>query len=715
MLTGQYKQDDTSTSGLPATSLLWSVVPNGAAAASLKMSQNASWNMNNTELADVLDPSFWRRFCSMDSDGDGETNGLELGDPCCLWKPGLETRAGQSSTISNPFDPTSVTGRPNQDCRAGLCIFAGQSTGFLVIAVVLIVLGGIAAISAYVRMSRISIVSAHAALAFICSVACIAFGSICLDMFVKCYSFLNGGYLETNLQIEWEWAMLFQKEMALLTWFGSGLIFMAFWCFMWLSETFLSKPNPKETRKSKEGKEQTKKEVLLSSSVVLVCLVPFVLLRYFVLPTDFHGGSASDDTIFFGHGNGTALNNNTRVCSFIATPSSSRIAFIYLACAGTMMLLIRTGYLKSHDFFWNGHWNSQSFTQKMATVAFGTIPMVVLCTVLISAAGYMFYFRARCTLGIGLKQTSVSFSHFVWGMLLYSCVNVYNFLWASFFSLVDVLASSLNLKFAQKALSQVFYGGVKYQKEVDREEEHSGTRNRAIQLNTHRHGISVIIVSLPTYLWVAYDVPRELLLNQTAAYFSTQDRGIIALTALGLTFFALQLFTNWLFYTQHSKAPHKPWDMAIEENKIHMLVYAIPQEDHDADASQMEKEEHPSVAHIRKGPNPNRFGNCIEIASGLLLWMNLTAANFMPTLPYGTESSIQVNGLLGKMWVKIGEGFAASLFVVPLDDEARANAFYIGFWIFFVMACNMPFYVLPFFGHYDKVICCYTQPSYITT
>ena len=30
-----------------------------------------------------------RKLCMADTDGDGESNGLELGDPCCIWKVGL--------------------------------------------------------------------------------------------------------------------------------------------------------------------------------------------------------------------------------------------------------------------------------------------------------------------------------------------------------------------------------------------------------------------------------------------------------------------------------------------------------------------------------------------------------------------------------------------------------------------------------------------------
>jgi len=30
----------------------------------------------------------WQRLCPLDSDGDGLSNGQELGDPCCVWRPG---------------------------------------------------------------------------------------------------------------------------------------------------------------------------------------------------------------------------------------------------------------------------------------------------------------------------------------------------------------------------------------------------------------------------------------------------------------------------------------------------------------------------------------------------------------------------------------------------------------------------------------------------
>ncbi|KAE9045821.1 hypothetical protein PR003_g2188 [Phytophthora rubi] len=46
-------------------------------------------------------------LCQEDSDGDGATNGEELGDPCCSWTPS----AGSSSTLSptHPGVPNSFT------------------------------------------------------------------------------------------------------------------------------------------------------------------------------------------------------------------------------------------------------------------------------------------------------------------------------------------------------------------------------------------------------------------------------------------------------------------------------------------------------------------------------------------------------------------------------------------------------------------------------
>ncbi len=49
-------------------------------------------------------------ICSADSDGDGQTNGQELGDPNCLWTGGLAER---TSEISLPGDGNSTTIDPD--------------------------------------------------------------------------------------------------------------------------------------------------------------------------------------------------------------------------------------------------------------------------------------------------------------------------------------------------------------------------------------------------------------------------------------------------------------------------------------------------------------------------------------------------------------------------------------------------------------------------
>lgn len=45
-------------------------------------------------------------LCRMDSDGDGATNGEELGDPDCVWKPGQTPKF--TSPITHPGIPGDV-------------------------------------------------------------------------------------------------------------------------------------------------------------------------------------------------------------------------------------------------------------------------------------------------------------------------------------------------------------------------------------------------------------------------------------------------------------------------------------------------------------------------------------------------------------------------------------------------------------------------------
>jgi hypothetical protein len=83
-------------------------------------------------------------LCQLDSDGDGQSNGLELGDPCCVWMPGASplqssdvSSPGQSYsrtarncskvTCSNGIDPCSNTGTPSGGALSTTIAFAAAA------------------------------------------------------------------------------------------------------------------------------------------------------------------------------------------------------------------------------------------------------------------------------------------------------------------------------------------------------------------------------------------------------------------------------------------------------------------------------------------------------------------------------------------------------------------------------------------------------------
>jgi hypothetical protein len=60
-------------------------------------------------------------LCNADSDGDGKTNGEELGDPCCVWKPTALLTVGEDYRISHPGhaeDTTASPGPTPAECKA---------------------------------------------------------------------------------------------------------------------------------------------------------------------------------------------------------------------------------------------------------------------------------------------------------------------------------------------------------------------------------------------------------------------------------------------------------------------------------------------------------------------------------------------------------------------------------------------------------------------
>ena len=54
---------------------------------------------------------WWLQLWDTDSDGDGQTNGQELGDPCGAWATG--DTPGRTTDISNPGDPGSTSADPD--------------------------------------------------------------------------------------------------------------------------------------------------------------------------------------------------------------------------------------------------------------------------------------------------------------------------------------------------------------------------------------------------------------------------------------------------------------------------------------------------------------------------------------------------------------------------------------------------------------------------
>eukprot|EP00962_Isochrysis_galbana_P029112 scaffold9276_cov112-Isochrysis_galbana.AAC.9 len=58
-------------------------------------------------------------LCELDTDGDGQSNGLELGDPCCVWSPGAEESSligFSTADITLPGDASKMTGRSMPSC-----------------------------------------------------------------------------------------------------------------------------------------------------------------------------------------------------------------------------------------------------------------------------------------------------------------------------------------------------------------------------------------------------------------------------------------------------------------------------------------------------------------------------------------------------------------------------------------------------------------------
>ncbi|EQC41591.1 hypothetical protein SDRG_01551 [Saprolegnia diclina VS20] len=81
-------------------------LPNGNNVASSAMIGHVGSGASLNAFGRDFDGKWTVSLCQKDSDGDGQTNGQELGDPCCVWSEGgappLQTRG-----LSNPGDRSS--------------------------------------------------------------------------------------------------------------------------------------------------------------------------------------------------------------------------------------------------------------------------------------------------------------------------------------------------------------------------------------------------------------------------------------------------------------------------------------------------------------------------------------------------------------------------------------------------------------------------------
>ena len=70
----------------------------------------ANRNLNSFgQSVELLGPTWTVELCQLDSDGDGFTNGEELGDPDCTWQEG------------DPVQCTGCPSHPGDASEAGLC------------------------------------------------------------------------------------------------------------------------------------------------------------------------------------------------------------------------------------------------------------------------------------------------------------------------------------------------------------------------------------------------------------------------------------------------------------------------------------------------------------------------------------------------------------------------------------------------------------------
>jgi uncharacterized protein (TIGR03382 family) len=83
-------------------------IPNGSENSCLNCHNSNSGGARNA-FGRAWDSSSWSGICEDDTDGDGQTNGQELGDPNCIWTSGT---AARTTDISNPAVASDTSADP---------------------------------------------------------------------------------------------------------------------------------------------------------------------------------------------------------------------------------------------------------------------------------------------------------------------------------------------------------------------------------------------------------------------------------------------------------------------------------------------------------------------------------------------------------------------------------------------------------------------------
>lgn len=90
-------------------------------------SENA-FGLDILPMVGTPEAGWWSAVRDLDSDGDGQSNAQELGDPCATWSKGKTP--DRIDGIANPGDPGDLSPTPDvPDCGSGATTSAGSAGG----------------------------------------------------------------------------------------------------------------------------------------------------------------------------------------------------------------------------------------------------------------------------------------------------------------------------------------------------------------------------------------------------------------------------------------------------------------------------------------------------------------------------------------------------------------------------------------------------------